>query len=94
MLEPSVITARVDRDRAAARRDVFSQLDEFIAELHSYDTHPQAKDALQMLVILTVHFRLGDFFERQHSLKEIDRTIHIADRQADRVNGFNERLLA
>ena len=40
----------------------------------------QSKDTLQMFRGIAFHFHIGDFLERQHLRVEVDRSIHVRDR--------------
>ena len=49
VLEGAVVAARVDRDRAAARRQVLGELERLVAEPQARDAHAQPEDALEAL---------------------------------------------
>ena len=42
---------------------ILGQLDEFVAQPQARGAHPQPENALQMLVVRSIHFVLGDLFE-------------------------------
>src|SRR6266567_5845332 len=85
VLEPAIIAARIHWNRATLRREIFRQLDGLVPKPHSDHAHSQSEHALEMLVVLTSDFGVRYFLEREHLGIEIHRSVHIGDRDSDRV---------
>src|SRR5215471_13578902 len=90
VLEPSVIAARIDRRGPASWREELGQLDVLFAESHPRSPRAQAKDTREVLIALTVRLRFRHFLKVEDARVEIDRSIEIGDRQANRVYSFHE----
>ena len=90
MLEPAIVTARVDRSRATSWREVFGQLDLLAAKLHSHNAHSDAEDALKVVVLVSRDFCFVDLLERQHVRIEFHRAVQIGDRHTDGRNRSHE----
>src|SRR5688572_13863826 len=46
MLKPTIIAARINRNRTTSRSEVLSQFNKLFAQLHSHHAHAETKDAL------------------------------------------------
>ncbi len=91
VLEPPIIAAGINRDRPALWRQVVGQLDELVAQPHADDAHPQAENALELLVLTSGDFDVGHLFERQHVAVEGHGTVHVRDSHADGIHSGHEQ---
>src|SRR5437879_12564720 len=85
VMETSIIAARIHWNRATLGRKIFRQLDGLVPKPHSHHAHSQSEHAFEMLVVLTSNFGVRYFLEREHLGIEIHRSVHIGDRDSDRV---------
>ncbi len=72
VLEPAIVTARINRHWTALRRQILSQFDKFLAQLHAHHAHAQSKHSLQSLIIFARDFNVRNFFERQDARVKVD----------------------
>ena len=95
VLKPAIIAAGIDRNRPTLGREIFSELNVFIAQLHANHTHSQPKYAFEMFVILSGQFNVRYFLECEHLRIEVNRTVHVRDGDSDCVDAIHQsRLLS
>ena len=90
VLEPAIIAARIHWNWATLGREIFRQFDGLAPKPHSDHAHSQSEHAFEMLVVLTSNFGVRYFLEREHLGIEIHRSVHIGDRDSDRVYSTNQ----
>src|SRR5205823_13196659 len=78
VLEPLIIAARIDRNRAAPGGQKLQQFNLLLAQAQPHGAHPQPENAPEMLVALTGYFAVRDLLEREHARIEIHSPIHVA----------------
>src|SRR6266540_597965 len=88
MLKRKIVAARIHWNRPPTRCEILGKIDKFISELHPHDAYPRAKNAFQMLVLLSENFDVRDFLKRERRI-ERHRAVHVAHRHAD---GFDRDL--
>ena len=84
VLEPLVVAAAVDGDRAALGREIVDQLDLLVAQAQAHDARAHAEHPEQVLVGIALDLDLGHHLEWQDARVEGERALHLADRDADR----------
>src|SRR5438094_8210128 len=92
VLKPPIVATRINGDRPSFWRQVFRELDELVAEPHSYYPHSQSEHPFQVLVVLAGNFRIRYFLKSEHLGIKIHRAIHIGDRDSDGVYTLDERV--
>src|SRR6266566_3218906 len=92
VLKPPIVATRINGDRPSFWRQVFRELDELVAEPHSYHPHSQAEHTFQVLVILAGDFGVRYLLECQHLGIELHGAVHIGDRDSDSVYTLDERV--
>src|SRR6266478_7049991 len=90
VLKPAIVAARIDGDWSTFRRQVFCELDELVAEPHSYYAHSQPEYPFEVLVALPGDLGVRYLLERQHFGIEIHSAIHVGDGDADRVYAVHQ----
>src|SRR2546430_16076149 len=91
MLKPAIVATGINGDRPSFWYQVFRQLDELVAEPHSYHPHSQPEHTFQMLVVFASDFSVGYFLERQHFGIKIHCAIHVGDCDSNSVYALDER---
>jgi hypothetical protein len=86
VLEPLVVAPAVHRHRPPFRREVVDQLDFLAAQAQAHDARTHAEHAEQVLVGIALDFDLKHHLERQDAGVESERAVHVADRDADRID--------
>src|SRR5437762_7817380 len=66
VLKPPIVATRINGDRPSFWRQVFRELDELVAEPHSYHPHSQAEHTFQVLVILAGDFGIRYLLKCEH----------------------------
>src|SRR3989442_9591201 len=92
MLKPTIVATGINGDRPSFWYQVFRQLDELVAEPHSYHPHSQPEHTFQMLVVFASDFSVGYFLERQHFGIKIHCAIHVGDCDSNSVYALDERV--
>src|SRR2546421_114217 len=78
MLKPTIVATGINGERSSFWRQVFRELDELVAEPHSYHPHSQPEHTFQMLVVFASDFSVGYFLERKYpTLKSLAKTTSI-----------------
>src|SRR6266566_4393294 len=92
MLKPTIVATGINGDRPSFWYQVFRQLDELVAEPHSYHPHSQAEHAFQVLVVFPGDFRIRYLLKCEHLGVKIDGPVHVGDRDPYGVYALDERV--
>src|SRR5262249_27398593 len=86
MLEPTVVAARVRRDRPPARREVLDQLERLVTEAQPDDPHPESEHTLQSLPRVAGRLEIRHRLQAEHVAVEGERAIHVRHGHTDGVH--------
>src|SRR5438132_11156272 len=85
MLKPPIVATGIDGDRPSFWYQVFRQLDELVAEPHSYHPHSQAEHAFQVPGVFAGDFRVRYLLACQHLGLELHGAVHSGLRAPETV---------
>src|SRR5437016_1581289 len=92
MLKPAIVATGIHGERSSFWRQVFRELDELVAEPHSYHPHSQPEHTFQMLVVFASDFSIRYLLKCEHLGIKIDGAVHVGDRDSDGVDSLDERV--
>src|SRR6516164_3926562 len=79
VLEPQVVAAGIDGNRAAARSEKLYEFDRLAAEAHAHNPGARTEHAKEMLQLISRDFRVSHLFEREYAGIKLHRAVHVGD---------------
>ena len=87
MLKPSVITARINRNRCSPCGVKYSrQFERFISQSKTHNANSCAENARKMFKVRAPNFLVQNYFKRQNARVKINRLVHIRHGKTDRFD--------
>ena len=89
VLEPSIVAARIDRNRATPGGQKLQQFNLLLAQAQPHGAHAQAENAPEMLVAVAGYLTVRDLLEGERAHIEIHSPLHVAHCHGDRFDLSN-----